>query len=72
MKLFHILFIFFFLCFQFAIGQVQENPVKKKYTISGYVKEAGSGELLIGATIYIPSLKTGTATNAYGFYSITI
>lgn len=72
MKLFHILFIFFFLSFQFAFGQVQENPVKKKYTISGYVKEAGSGELLIGATIYIPSLKTGTATNAYGFYSITI
>lgn len=42
------------------------------YTISGYVKEASSNELLAGATIYIPSLSTGVITNNYGFYSITL
>ncbi|MDY6801956.1 MAG: TonB-dependent receptor [Bacteroidota bacterium] len=42
-----------------------------KYTISGHITDE-SGEELIGATIYIKDLKTGTVTNAYGFYSLTI
>lgn len=41
-------------------------------TMSGAVTEAASGEVLIGATIWIDSLKTGTSTNAYGFYSISL
>ncbi len=44
---------------------------QKKYTISGFVKDE-AGEELIGATIYIRNLKTGTVTNVYGFYSITL
>ncbi len=44
---------------------------QEKHTISGYVKDE-AGEELIGATIYIQSLKTGTVTNVYGFYSITL
>jgi hypothetical protein len=43
-----------------------------KYTISGYVSEKGSQENLPGVNIYIPKLKSGTTTNTYGFYSITI
>ncbi|MBU3663164.1 MAG: TonB-dependent receptor [Bacteroidetes bacterium] len=43
-----------------------------RYTVSGYIKEKGSEELLIGASIAIPSLKTGTVSNNYGFYSITL
>ena len=42
-----------------------------KYTISGHVKDE-AGEDLIGATIYVNELKTGTVTNVYGFYSLTI
>lgn len=41
-------------------------------TMSGYVQSAETGEGLIGSTIYVEELKTGTATNAYGFYSLTI
>lgn len=41
-------------------------------TLSGYLKDASSGEALIGATVYVEELKEGTATNAYGFYSLTI
>ncbi|WP_167615064.1 TonB-dependent receptor [Maribellus sediminis] len=41
-------------------------------TLSGYIKDASNGEALIGATVYIPELKQGTASNAYGFYSLTI
>lgn len=44
----------------------------KKMTISGYVKEKGSGELLIGVNIYIQGTQTGTVSNTYGFYSLTI
>ena len=44
---------------------------KKKITISGYVKDVKTGELLIGASIYISNEKRGTITNSYGFYSIT-
>jgi hypothetical protein len=46
---------------------------QKKFTISGYIKDSKTGEELIGATIIIKEIPaTGTSTNAYGFYSITI
>jgi hypothetical protein len=45
---------------------------QKKYTISGYVREEQSGELLLGVNIYIPGTQTGTVSNNYGFYSITL
>ncbi len=48
-----------------------QTPVRK-HTISGYVREKGSGELLINVTVYLPQLKTGTVTNTYGFYSLTL
>jgi hypothetical protein len=41
-------------------------------TLSGYLKDKANGEALIGATIYIPELKTGVITNPYGFYSISV
>jgi hypothetical protein len=52
-------------------GQLWSQP-SARFTISGYVKEAGSGESLIGVNIYVPELKTGTITNTYGFYSLTL
>ena len=45
---------------------------RSNYTISGYISEKGSKENLPGVNIYIPKLKTGTTTNTYGFYSITL
>ena len=59
------------LLFTLAILLALQVISQNKYTISGYVKDQ-SGEELIGATIYIPQLKTGSVTNVYGFYSITI
>jgi len=44
----------------------------QKYTISGYVKDASTGEVLIGASLYVPKLKVGAVTNTYGFYSLTL
>jgi hypothetical protein len=48
------------------------NPTIKKHTISGYVKDGNSGEVLIGSTVYIRELKTGLSTNQYGFYSLSL
>ena len=41
-------------------------------TISGYIKDAKTGETIIGATIYNTNTKNGVGSNLYGFYSITI
>ncbi len=45
---------------------------QKHFTISGYVKDKNSGEVLIGATIYENSLYKGAVTNGYGFYSFSL
>ena len=45
---------------------------QEKHTISGYVKEAETGEYLIGATVYLKESMQGTSTNQYGFYSLTV
>ena len=39
---------------------------------SGYVRDAETGETLIGANLYAPELETGTVTNAYGFFSLAL
>src|SRR5690606_7489343 len=44
-----------------------------KFTVSGYVGDAEAGESLIGANVYVQNQpSTGTITNAYGFYSISL
>ncbi len=54
----------------FAIKTIPD--AEKRFTISGKIKDAKTGEELIGATVYIKELKTGIATNVYGFYSISV
>lgn len=44
----------------------------EKFTLSGFVKDSRSGEVLIGATIAIPGAALGTISNSYGFYSLTL
>ena len=48
-----------------CLGQV-------KHTISGIIKDKKTGETLIGATVRIDEKKIGTATNEYGFYSLSV
>ena len=54
------------LCFS-SLGNSQQ-----RVTLSGTVFEEQGKETLIGATIIIADLKTGTISNEYGFYSITL
>ncbi len=60
--------LFFFLLVGLnLIGYAQE-----KFTLSGSIFEAEGQETLIGANVLILNLKTGTISNEYGFYSLTL
>jgi hypothetical protein len=45
---------------------------QSRHTISGYVREQGSRESLIGVSIFQPGTSTGTASNNFGFFSLTL
>ncbi len=62
---------FLTLCFSCQILLAQKNA-STRFTISGYVSDAESGERLIGASVYDRQTGQGTVTNTYGFYSITL
>ncbi len=50
----------------------QKNRVSKNYTISGFVSDAETGEMLIGTNIYLERIRAGCTSNVYGFYSLTL
>jgi len=45
---------------------------QNRISISGFIYDAVSGEVLIGANIYEKNTGSGVASNEYGFYSLTI
>lgn len=45
---------------------------QEKFTLSGTITDKISGETMIGVNVLINELKTGTTTNEYGFFSITL
>lgn len=50
-----------------------QNEVKTaQHTVSGAVKDATSGEYLIGAIVSSVDHQKGATTNLYGFYSLTV
>ncbi|MFH2095543.1 MAG: TonB-dependent receptor [Bacteroidota bacterium] len=68
-----ILFILLILFPLVVLSDKDEGTDKgDKKTISGYVKDNQTGEAMIGASVYIRSLTTGTITNVYGYYSLTV
>src|SRR5882672_1127255 len=48
------------------------NLPAQKITISGHVSDAASKEALIGASVIHAGTKSGTITNQYGFFSLTV
>ena len=55
-----------------AIFFINFSYSQEKFTISGSVSDAKNNETLLGVSVYIRDLKTGTNTNEYGFYSLTL
>jgi hypothetical protein len=44
----------------------------QKVSLSGYLRDAQTGESLIGATVYIKEADQGGQSNTYGFYSVSV
>jgi len=60
--------LYLFICIlSFFTSQSQE-----KFTLSGSITDISSNESLIDVNILIPELQSGTVTNEYGFYSVTL
>jgi hypothetical protein len=66
-------FIFIF-HFQIRVTGISpaESNMQKTVTLSGYIRDAESGERLAGVTVIETNQNTGVSTNAYGFYSLII
>ena len=62
-------FILNILLIGISLSAFSQNQVN---TLSGYVRDSKSGEELIGVNIVIPTLREGTSTNLYGFYSLSL
>ena len=60
-------------CFLVSAQAAQaQQPAPSKITVSGYVRDGATGENLIGVAVVDPTTGQGTATNTYGFYSLTL
>ncbi len=61
--------------FKVVAGKISiYNEGKKggEQTIHGYTCDKNTGEALIGASIYNPQTMTGTVTNQFGFFSLSL
>jgi len=63
----YVLIVLMWLCCFQVYAQQEE-----RYTISGYVEDAETGEKLIAANVFEPEKSKGTTTNVFGFYSLTL
>jgi hypothetical protein len=48
------------------------DDTRIRRTLSGHIRDAATGEDLIGATVYVVELKTGTTANVYGYYALSL
>lgn len=55
-----------------VVGSRKKAGKGKMAVITGKLTDEETGEPLVGATIYIPSLHKGTATNATGFFTMNM
>ncbi len=54
------------------IGAQRQRITEGKSTISGYVRNAVTGEPVIGAAVYVESPSIGVSTDALGFFALTL
>jgi len=70
----HLIFVFTLLILIFSYSQAISEPGDKptRFSINGKIRDAHSGEALMGATIFVRELKTGAVSDFYGNYSLTL
>jgi hypothetical protein len=60
--------LFFFLLIPFLLSA----QAPQRFTISGYISDAESGERLIGATVFDKNSAQGTISNTFGYFSLSL
>ena len=63
------LIILLCLCASIKGSQAQ---TKTSTVLNGFVKDANTGEALIGATVFVNGTTIGTTTNGYGFFTLIV
>ena len=71
-KIYNILVAWLVIIFLSDSLYAENTGENNKNTVSGTITNASNGEALIGATIFVKELKTGTSTNKYGYYAINL
>ncbi len=56
----------------FSVNIPDAETENARFIVSGYIRDASNGEELIGATVFIEELKSGTVSNVYGYYSLNL
>ena len=51
---------------------VSKLSFSQTYTISGYINDKNTGEVLIGATIFEKTTLKGAVSNGYGYFSLSL
>lgn len=71
MKL-RLLLILLIFPFYLTYAEGDSDPSIPRFPISGHVKDAETGEDLYGASVLVVELGSGTISNEYGFYSVSL
>lgn len=56
----------------FFVGTIQALPINSTIKVSGIIKDKSASEPLVGATVYVNELKTGTATDIDGKFALKL
>ena len=56
----------------FVVGPKTNTFRNGRGTVAGYVRDAKTGETIVGATIYLDNPPIGVSTDAYGYFSLTL
>jgi hypothetical protein len=55
-----------------VIGSADKTTAKKQIVLSGTIRDAKTKDPLIGASVVVKDIKTGTVTNAEGFFELPL
>ncbi len=58
--------------FLFIILLLPVATFAQKVTISGYMRDAGTGESIVAGSVFVKEADQGGQTNTYGFYSVSV
>lgn len=56
----------------YQVGVKTADSKSGNVTLSGYIRDAKSGEAVVGATLFATEIKRGVATDQFGYYTLSL